>query len=692
MPEPASVGAGPLPQGASFGQFEWSSSPIAEAAPMQNALTVRRGLLLAVAYVVGYIALDSISYIQPVLKLGITPWNPQAGLTLAVLVVFGPVWGFATALAALLAEVVTRGTPAPPIVLIGASAWIAIVYASLSMCVRYWDLGHHFETAAATVRFIIAVALVTFLAASGYVTFFVASGTLPRSVATAAVVRYWVGDLNGVLTLTPLLLQLDRWPLAWRALRRHALLIIAQAGAVGLVMWVIFGNKVTDEVRFFYLLFVPIIWVGLRWGIYGVTLGTLTVQLGLILSVHDVPDARLVVDLQFLLLTLSVTALLLGAIVTERAATLTKIALREAEQRALLATAPDGVITVDPQGQVRSANPAALRQFGNRIVERSRALGEVLPAVKLNGAEGRQNTEGRRTDGTSFPAEIAWARLDAPANGEYLVIIRDATDRQRAELQLRERETELSRAMRFAVAGELASSLAHELNQPITALVSYLQASGILAAPLVSRDERLQETLKKATHEALRAAGVLRRLRDFYHGAPVKLEELRVSELCAVVLNSYQEKLQRNEVEVRLEMPDTLPAVRADATQMEIVLHNLVSNAIDAVSEQPASARMIEISAQRSGEYLMVNVADSGPGVAADLLPKLFEPFVTSKVEGMGLGLAISRSLIDAQGGDLFYEEDNGCSGTRFIIRLPLAAALRHVGPVKHVASLEPQL
>jgi PAS domain S-box-containing protein len=645
--------------------------------------------MLFVTYVVAYVVLDSISYIQPVLKLGITPWNPQAGLTLAVLILFGPVWSVGTALAALLAEVLTRDTPASPIVLVGASVWIALGYAGLSLFLRHWGLRRHLETPTATVRFVVAVATATLVVAAGYVGLFLASNTLPEKVAATSVARYWVGDLNGILTLTPLLLLLDSWRVAWRTVRRHILLIAAQAGTVVLVMWVIFGTTVTDEVRFFYLLFVPVIWIGLRWGIPGAALSTLTVQVGLILAVHDQPDARLLVDLQFLLLTLSVTALLLGAVVTERADTLMRIALRESEQRALLATAPDGVITVDPEGQIRSANPAALRLFGNRIIGRTRALQEILPTARLNTAEDRANTEGLRTDGSVFPAEIAWARLEAPANGDYLVIIRDATDRRRAELQLRERETALSRAMRFAVAGELASSLAHELNQPITALVSYLQASGILAASLISRDERLQETLKKATQEALRAAQVLRRLRDFYRGAPTKREELRVSAVCTTVLNSFEERLQRHQVKLRFEASEALPGVHADATQIEIVLHNLLANAIDAVSEQPAASRYIDMTVERSADQLVVSVEDSGPGVAAELVPKLFEPFMTSKVDGMGLGLAISRSLITGQAGELVYEPRMPGAGARFVIRLPFAAARREGKPVSEATTEE---
>ncbi len=235
---------------------------------------------------------------------------------------------------------------------------------------------------------------------------------------------------------------------------------------------------------FFYFAFVPVIWVALRWGGPGTTLITLVIQIALIIVVQDETNPPALVDLQFLLLTLSLTALLLGSVVTERADALQRVARQEAEQRTLLATAPDAVLTVDLGGKIRSANPAALQLFGTDIAPQTgRPIREVLPTIQLHSLQGRASLEGRRAEGDSFPADIAWARLEFPANGDYLVIIRDATEQRRAEIQLRERDGALARAMRFAVAGELASALAHELNQPITALVSYIQAAEILAAP-----------------------------------------------------------------------------------------------------------------------------------------------------------------------------------------------------------------
>ena len=427
-----------------------------------------------------------------------------------------------------------------------------------------------------------------------------------------------------------MLLRVNRWREFRQVLRTRGGLITAQFAVLMLTMWMIFGLEATDELRLFYPLFVPVIWITLQWGVTGALLSTLAVQLGLIIAVQNQPGVPPLVDLQFLLLTLSLTALLLGAVVTERANALQQVAMREAEQRVLLATAPDAVLTVNSGGEIRSANPAAHGMFGSPAgAGRLRAL---LPAVQLDQEQGRATLEGRRSEGDTFPAEIAWARLGAPTNGDYLVIVRDVSQRQRAENRLREREIALSRAMRFAVAGELASALAHELNQPITALVSYLQAAGILAAPLTSQEQRLQETLSKATHEGIRASEVLRRLRDFYRGGAVKRESLELSAFCATFTATFHERLRRVGAELLLDIPDYLPRIEADATQLEIVLHNLLTNAIDAVAQQPAGLRHIILSGSGLDGNVVLRVEDSG----GDQRRNRREPF---------------RALHDQQGG-----------------------------------------
>jgi signal transduction histidine kinase len=633
----------------------------------------RQAAVIAAVYFALYIMVDGLSYAHPVLKPAITPWNPQAGLTLAFLLIYGPRWLPVTAAAAFLSEILIRAEPATSPVVVAAALWIALAYGGLAALLRRWELAGAIRTTIDAARLAGISVGATLVVAVGYVGLFVAARELSPADAMPGIARYWFGDLNGILMLTPLLIHATLWRESLRLLQQHRWEMLAQCASVILTLLIIFGLPAMDQLRFFYLLFVPVIWIALRWSWPGALLAVLAAQIALIIAARiQIPTPRFV-DLQYLMLTLSLTALLLGAVVTERAGVLRRVARREAEQRALLAMAPDGVLAVDASGDIRMANTAAIRLFGERAgAQQAPRISALLPGLHLDTAEGRKTLDGRREDGGGFPAEIAWARLGPTANEGFLVTVRDATDRRRAEEQLRERDAALARAMRFAVAGELASALAHELNQPITALVSYLGASEILAARCVGEDDRLQRTLVKATHEAVRASDVLRRLRDFYRGGALKRETVHVPAVCTAVVRAFQDRLRRADVSLVVSVDPSIPKIEGDGTQLEIVLHNLLANAVDAVTQEAGPWRRVELHATWGESAVTVRVEDSGPGIAADVSQKLFEPFVTSKPDGMGLGLAISRSLIRARGGELSFAPSAKLGGASFTLRLPI--------------------
>lgn len=276
-------------------------------------------LLAAAGYVCSYLILDWISYVQPVLKLGITPWTPQAGLTLAFLAVAGPAYVPATAVAALLSELLVRATPMsmPSMVAAAlASLSIALGYGLAAVALRRRELLVPPPTPGAAASLIGIAAGTSLVVACVYVALFFAAGLLPSSAMASAAARYWVGDLNGVLTVTPLLLALPRWRAGVAVVRRRYREVLLQAGALLVCVLLVAGLQVTDELRFFYPLFVPVIWVAVRWGVPGAMLATLAVQIGLIVAVQGGPANTPLLDLQFLLLTLSMTALVLGAVVT----------------------------------------------------------------------------------------------------------------------------------------------------------------------------------------------------------------------------------------------------------------------------------------------------------------------------------------------------------------------------------------
>jgi C4-dicarboxylate-specific signal transduction histidine kinase len=248
-----------------------------------------------------------------------------------------------------------------------------------------------------------------------------------------------------------------------------------------------------------------------------------------------------------------------------------------------------------------------------------------------------------------------------------------ATQRDKALRQMREQDAILQRSLRFAVAGQLASALTHELNQPMTALLSYVRAAELMSEPQRGADERLTDTLRKAGEEAGRAAAVLRRLREFYRGEGVRLERTDALAVCEHVAAALQDRMRRSAVEFELRRSASLPNVVVDRTQLEIVIHNLLTNSLEAFDSLPmrgAGARRIEVAGEARGTDVLIAVDDSGPGISPALGERLFEPFLTSKITGMGLGLSLSRTFLRSQGGDL-WSEPGRLGGARLVIRVP---------------------
>jgi len=241
--------------------------------------------------------------------------------------------------------------------------------------------------------------------------------------------------------------------------------------------------------------------------------------------------------------------------------------------------------------------------------------------------------------------------------------------------ELRQVSNDLKQSLRLAAAGEMAAALAHELNQPLTALGAYGKACEFL----VERGEggdMLKSAIQRMIAESGRAADVVRRLRDFFRTGAMKLEAVDLAQLVSGVSQQFFAPLREHGV--LLQMDDMPPlSVLADRLQIELVLRNLLANALDAVREQPAGQRRITLSAQllasrRRGKdsCLQLTVEDSGKGVSEELAARLFEPFVSSKASGMGLGLVLSRAIMEAHGGSLWAEV--GAHGI-FKMALPLA-------------------
>jgi two-component system sensor kinase FixL len=365
-----------------------------------------------------------------------------------------------------------------------------------------------------------------------------------------------------------------------------------------------------------------------------------------------------------------------------------RAAATNAHLQSILDTVPDAVVVIDRSGVMSSFSPAAERLFGWTAEE---AIGQnvslLMPSPHRQGHDGYLNryamtgerriigvgrvVVGERKDGSTFPMELAVGETKGP-RPSYTGFIRDLTDRQRTETRLQELQNELVHVSRLTAMGEMASTLAHELNQPLSAIANLLTGSRRLIDRGREADQaKVRDAIDKAAAQALRAGDVIHRMRDFVRrGAsqrePASLSKL-VEEASALALIGEKER----QVDVRLSLDPAADSVFADRVQIQQVLLNLIRNGIDAMEDQPRRELVISSDLTEEGTA-RISVADSGSGIADDVLEKLFQPFMTTKPQGMGVGLSISRSIIEAHGGRI-WAEANPRGGTIFRFTLPPA-------------------
>jgi C4-dicarboxylate-specific signal transduction histidine kinase len=231
------------------------------------------------------------------------------------------------------------------------------------------------------------------------------------------------------------------------------------------------------------------------------------------------------------------------------------------------------------------------------------------------------------------------------------------SERSAIARQLRDKQFELDRSLRLAGASEMASALAHELNQPLTAIGSYVRACQLMLAEPANRSEMLRQTMDRIVAEVTRAGNVVRHLREFFRTGSGQIAAIPVEQMLKEAIDAAGPRCERHRIGWCLDCPPGLPPVLVDGVQVQTVLHNLIANAIDALKSVPSDHREISVSARRDGaQFVRIGVADNGPGVSEEALAGLFRPFATTKPQGMGLGLAISRSIVEARGGRLWAE------------------------------------
>jgi len=354
---------------------------------------------------------------------------------------------------------------------------------------------------------------------------------------------------------------------------------------------------------------------------------------------------------------------------------------REAHLQSILDTVPDAMIVIDERGTMQSFSSAASRLFGYTPAE---VLGKnikmLMPSPYRESHDGYLErylrtgerriigigrvVVGERKDGSTFPMELSVGEMSSGNRRFFTGFIRDLTERQKTEGRLQELQTELVHISRLTAMGEMASALAHELNQPLSAIANYMKGARRLLESHSDDDSVvIRDAMEKAAEQSLRAGQIIRRLRDFVARGESerRIESVKklVEEASALALVGAKE----HGVRVKFQIDPARDLVLVDKVQIQQVLLNLIRNAIEAMEQ--STRRELLIASRPDGELVEVSVADTGPGIATEVAGQLFQPFVTTKRYGMGVGLSISRSIVESHGGQIVVEPNQG-GGTVF--------------------------
>lgn len=360
---------------------------------------------------------------------------------------------------------------------------------------------------------------------------------------------------------------------------------------------------------------------------------------------------------------------------------------RETHLRSILETIPDAMIVIDSRGIMQFFSNAAERQFGYAAGE---AIGQnvsilmpepdrthhdaYLERYRVTGDRriigiGRIVT-GKRKDGTTFPIHLSVGEMRSGGETFFTGFVRDLTEQQQTQARLQELQSELVHISRLTAMGEMASALAHELNQPLAAISNYMKGSRrLLSASSDPNREKIESAMDRAAEQAMRAGQIIRRLRDFVARGE---SEKRVESIAKMIEESGALGLtgaREQGVSLRFELDRRNDLVLVDRVQIQQVLVNLFRNALEAMAGA-SQRRLVATTRPAADEMIEVSVADTGHGFADGVESNLFQTFFTTKETGMGVGLSISRSIVEAHGGKM-WAENNPSGGATFHFTLP---------------------
>ncbi len=347
-----------------------------------------------------------------------------------------------------------------------------------------------------------------------------------------------------------------------------------------------------------------------------------------------------------------------------------ELRVSEERHRVMVETASDAVISMDESGGILLANPATARIFGYDPAELiGKPLTVLMPEFmrKLHEAGFRrylatgqrhlnwQGTEvtALRKNGQEFPVEVSFGEMTGNGHKVFTGFIRDISEKKRAEEHLRQAQEDLARVTRVVAMGELAATIAHEVNQPLTAIVTNANFCLRRLDGATSKPDELRAAITAIASDGTRASGVISRIRSLLKKGARDRAKLDINEIIQDVTTLLRHEFTRSRVSLRTELASDLPRVPGDPVQLQQVLINLIMNAIEATSSSTNGRRTILIRSAKNPDGVLVQVQDSGPGIAPELADRIFEPFFTTKAEGIGMGLSISHSIVESHGGQL---------------------------------------
>lgn len=523
-----------------------------------------RGVLFALLYIAAYLLLEIASDLHAVERTAITAWSPSVAMMVAVVMHFGVRTAPVTILAPWISDIVTRHMDPFGVPALAEILSVGCIFTVAGLLLRRLVPGDRVSTIPGFALLLLIIAISALADAVLYAAALLASGHLSATTFIAAATTNWIGDMNGIVTLLPFLLLLRTGGgLELRNVRAHLGVLLLQFLALAASFLVVFVWAENDQLHLFYLLFVPIIWIALRWGA-GVTALTLVVLQAAIVPLlegYDGPHPAMAI--QLLMVVLAATGLFMGIMVSK--------------------------------------------------------------------------------------------------NARYSRLVKNK-DEQLAQLN---RQTSIT---------EFNAAIAHELNNPLAALQNYVRAARLQIERPDSEPAAVVATLDRALGEADRATMVLRRLRAFFRSGSVHMEKTDPRGPVSDAMATLQSRFVQEHIACAIDAPHRLPKIEIDKLHLSVVLHNLLSNACDAIRDSGSGHGRILIMIREVEHYMQFEVVDTGPGVPAAEVPLLFHPLRTDKMQGMGLGLAIGRALLEANGGRIWLVKSDR-DGARIAFRVPLAGA-----------------